>query len=824
MAGELPPVVAKFIADTLEFIRETEKVRDALAETVAPAREAGDATRKLGEDATWTQEALFGENEQLREVRDSAGEAARDTKQLRDAATETAGALETTTHAARQAADANQKLGRSAEEAAAKLDAMGLMGMSKLKLIAALAAFVAGLAPGVAAAGMGFAAFGALAMPTLSGIFKGYQNITQAQQQYQNAVGAAAKSTALKQLHHDWAQLSPVQANAIHQIMAFKAHFDTLAKAVQPDVLGIFGNGLKLIDRLLPEVSTLAQVAGGKLNDIVAGMAKGANSPGVTKFFTMMQQLASTAIPAIAQLAGAIGHLLVGALEALAPVSTQFINFITLLVRALSGPLITLLRDAAQTVSILLSGLSPIIPVLGQLIQMIVSGVGTAFVPLAKVLTQVAVAAMPALIAVLKALVPILEYAVTPNSPFMLALQMLPGLVHAILIPVQGLANFLSSHPLFGQLAVDALSVYAAFKGLMVVFGLLKGAIAVARGAFAALDVVMSANPVGIVIVAIAALVTAFILLWNHCKWFRDFWIGLWHDIQNITAQVTAWIRGRLAVLAAWWQQNGTQIMNVVRSAWHVISQIIKVALQLLMVAIRTSLITWVAIFRAGWDVISTVVKTAWNVIYTIVSSTIRIISDIIRAVLAVMQGHWSQAWHLMQDAASTGMHQIVTVISDVASGFGHLLWSAGSALIQGLIGGIQSMVGGLFSTLGGIAGKIGGFFGNILGIGSPSRVFIEHGLNIMRGLAYGINSAAPLAYSAISQVAGRLAAGNMNLSAAGIRTYPAGGPPVGGGGGTGGDLIVQIDGRELLRVVGVQAYRYNVRNSGTVTGILRPT
>ena len=43
-----------------------------------------------------------------------------------------------------------------------------------------------------------------------------------------------------------------------------------------------------------------------------------------------------------------------------------------------------------------------------------------------------------------------------------------------------------------------------------------------------ALNVAMTANPIGIVIVAIGALVGAFIVLWNKSEGFRNFWINLW--------------------------------------------------------------------------------------------------------------------------------------------------------------------------------------------------------------------------------------------------------------------------------------------------------
>lgn len=46
-----------------------------------------------------------------------------------------------------------------------------------------------------------------------------------------------------------------------------------------------------------------------------------------------------------------------------------------------------------------------------------------------------------------------------------------------------------------------------------------------------ALNVVMSLNPIGLIIAAIAGLITMFVLLWNKCDWFRNFWGGLWNGI-----------------------------------------------------------------------------------------------------------------------------------------------------------------------------------------------------------------------------------------------------------------------------------------------------
>lgn len=51
--------------------------------------------------------------------------------------------------------------------------------------------------------------------------------------------------------------------------------------------------------------------------------------------------------------------------------------------------------------------------------------------------------------------------------------------------------------------------------------------------AFQMFHAVLLANPIGIIIGLIVALVATFIVLWNKCEWFRNFWIGLWEGIKN---------------------------------------------------------------------------------------------------------------------------------------------------------------------------------------------------------------------------------------------------------------------------------------------------
>ena len=60
----------------------------------------------------------------------------------------------------------------------------------------------------------------------------------------------------------------------------------------------------------------------------------------------------------------------------------------------------------------------------------------------------------------------------------------------------------------------------------------------------AALNAVQLANPIGLIIAAIAALVAGFITLWNTSDSFRNFWIGLWDGIKTVVGTVVDAIVG----------------------------------------------------------------------------------------------------------------------------------------------------------------------------------------------------------------------------------------------------------------------------------------
>lgn len=74
-----------------------------------------------------------------------------------------------------------------------------------------------------------------------------------------------------------------------------------------------------------------------------------------------------------------------------------------------------------------------------------------------------------------------------------------------------------------------------------------QGAIAAATKVWAAaqwlLNVAMDANPIGLIVLAIAAVVAGVILLWKHSSAFRNFWIGAWKMIKEAVVFVWDWVK-----------------------------------------------------------------------------------------------------------------------------------------------------------------------------------------------------------------------------------------------------------------------------------------
>lgn len=106
-------------------------------------------------------------------------------------------------------------------------------------------------------------------------------------------------------------------------------------------------------------------------------------------------------------------------------------------------------------------------------------------------------------------------------------LKGLAPIITNIITILANMFNWISKHKtLIEAIAVPILAIIAAMKIWSIITGTVSTAMAL-------LNAIMAMNPITLIILAIIALVAAFVFLWNKCEWFRDFWIGLWEGIKE---------------------------------------------------------------------------------------------------------------------------------------------------------------------------------------------------------------------------------------------------------------------------------------------------
>lgn len=93
-------------------------------------------------------------------------------------------------------------------------------------------------------------------------------------------------------------------------------------------------------------------------------------------------------------------------------------------------------------------------------------------------------------------------------------------------------------------------------------------------------------------------------------------------------------------------------------------------------------------------------------------------------------------------------------IISAIIGAFAEVDWGQiGTDIINGLIQGLESMVSSLWSTISNIASGISDTFKDLLGIHSPSKVFMEYGVYTDEGYALGLKKAQPIIDKTFNQL-----------------------------------------------------------------------
>lgn len=274
-----------------------------------------------------------------------------------------------------------------------------------------------------------------------------------------------------------------------------------------------------------------------------------------------------------------------------------------------------------------------------------------------------------------------------------------PMITNAIIF-ITNLYNKIEPYlPLIGGIITGIIAASAAFKAFTAVQ--------------AALNVVMNANPFGIIVIAIAALVAAVIYLWNNCEEFREGLIAIWEAIKKFVGDSVDAIVGFFTVTIP----NGIQAM-----------------------------VDW---FKA-------LPGKIWNAIVSAVDGIKRWGNDMKQKAL---------------DAAKGVFNNIVNTIKSIP---GKML-EIGKNIVSGIWDGIKTaaswLLGKIKDWCGSIINGIKGFFG----IRSPSKLFRDEvGENLALGVGEGFTDAMPgvirTMQSAVDGIGGELFD---NMDSISVVTHP---------------------------------------------------
>lgn len=324
-----------------------------------------------------------------------------------------------------------------------------------------------------------------------------------------------------------------------------------------------------------------------------------------------------------------------------------------------------------------------------------------------------------------------------------------------------------------GPVLIIVGKVISAVGTIMTIIPKLAGVIGIVQKAFAALNAVMLANPIVLVIAAVAALVAAFIYLWNNCEEFRQFWIDLWESIKEIA--IAVW-EGLKEFFSAAWEAIRTTaatVWNAVRDFFSGLWEGIKNIFMTVVNAISTFLATaWGTIkstVMAVWNAIKTFFTTVWNGIKSVIATVVTAIStflsmawngikNVITTVLNAIKSVVTTVWNGIKNTITTFVNGIKNTVTTAWNNIKSAVSNAANAIKAGVANAFNAMLNGIRNVCGNIYGVVKGGFDKAVGFikGLASQAF-QWGADFIGGIVNGIKSMIGKVGEAVSSVAEKI-------------------------------------------------------------------
>ena len=246
------------------------------------------------------------------------------------------------------------------------------------------------------------------------------------------------------------------------------------------------------------------------------------------------------------------------------------------------------------------------------------------------------------------------------------------------------------------------ITIVEAFKKGITTLTAVQKALTIAQ---AALNAVMAINPMTLIIAGVVALVAAFVVLWNKCDAFRNFWIGLWENIKAAFSKFIAWISPAIESVKGFFVSLWNGIVTSLQPLISSITGTFKEAWALIKVV-------WSAVspfFKGIWDAIKSAVEIVKNVVVTHFQNA----WEMTKLVWSVAVSYFKTIWE--------NIKLVFSVVKTYLSGAFKTAWEAIKAvwnIVVGYFTAIWSSIKGVFSVVKSVlTGDFEGAWNGIKGI-----------------------------------------------------------------------------------------------------------
>lgn len=327
---------------------------------------------------------------------------------------------------------------------------------------------------------------------------------------------------------------------------------------------------------------------------------------------------------------------------------------------------------------------------------------------------------------------------------------------------------------------IASIAAGAAEKAKAVALGIVKVALLASAAAQWALNAAMTANPIGIIIALIVALVAVFILLWKKNDGFRKAVIAAWNAIKN--AAVATWNAIKDAIVTAWnkvheWLKTAIDaVVNFVKDHWQLLVGIFLGPIALVVALIikhwdKIKSFTKAVFSAIGkflkkiWEGIKKAIQgeierlksgfeNTWNGIKNVVTKVAGAIKDFLGKVWGKIKDIAGNVWDNIKENIGNKISAVHDVISNIMGNIKEVMgniWDAIKTAAGNIWDAIKSTVTtriqNLMNNIQTIKGKITGFFS---GAGSW---LLDAGKKIIGGLIDGVTAMAGKVADAVGNV-----------------------------------------------------------------------